>query len=53
MLEALTNLKNNKVRKVTGGPGSAEVIERMKKYLSGLGRTHHRKCRSLHHHLFI
>jgi hypothetical protein len=47
MLEALTDLKNNKARKSAGGPGSAEVVERMKKFLSGLGRTQHRMYRLL------
>ena len=42
MLEALTDLKNNKVRKSSGGP---EVVERMKKFLSGLGRAQHRMYR--------
>ena len=45
MLEALTNLKNNKNRKLADGPGSTEVVERMKKFLSGLGRTQHRTHR--------
>ena len=53
MLEALTNLKNNKVRKTPGGLGPFEVIERMKKFLSGLGKTHHRTYRPLHPHLFL
>ena len=42
MLEALTDLKNNKVRKTSGGP---EVVGRMKKFLSGLGRAQHRMYR--------
>lgn len=50
MLEALTDLKNNKVRKTVGGP---EVVERMKKFLSGLGRAQHRTYRLLRPHLFL
>jgi len=51
MLEALTDLKNNKVRKSAGGQGLAEVAERMKKFLSGLGRAQHRAYCLLRPHL--
>ncbi|EPQ54380.1 hypothetical protein GLOTRDRAFT_130697 [Gloeophyllum trabeum ATCC 11539] len=40
MLETLINLKNNKL-KTNAAPGSAETIERLKKYLSGLGKRRH------------
>lgn len=53
MFEALNNLKNNKVRKTAGGPRPAEVAERMKKFLSGLGRTQHRTYHLLRPHSFF
>lgn len=41
MIETLTNLKNNKLkRNVTQNQGGASV-ERMKKFLSGLAKTKH------------
>jgi nucleolar MIF4G domain-containing protein 1 len=48
MLETLTNLKNNKLRR-TNAPGNAgqtggsEAVERLKKFLSGLGKKRHGK----------
>lgn len=41
MIETLTNLKNNKLkRNVTQNQGGA-AVERMKKFLSGLSKTRH------------
>ena len=45
MVETLTNLKNNKLKKTPGGgaAGSAgsEAVERMKKFLGGLNKKKH------------
>ena len=45
MVETLTNLKNNKLKKVAGGGASgsagSEAVERMKKFLSGLSKRKH------------
>ena len=38
MVETLTNLKNNKVRKDMGANTGGDAVERMKKFLSGLGK---------------
>jgi len=41
MIETLTNLKNNKLkRNVTQNQG-APAVERMKKFLTGLSKTKH------------
>lgn len=45
MIETLSNLKNNKVKKVIGGgasgTGAQEVVERLKKFLSGMNKKRH------------
>jgi nucleolar MIF4G domain-containing protein 1 len=40
MLETLSNLKNNKLRKTggAGASGGAEALDRMSKFLAGLAR---------------
>lgn len=44
MIETLTNLKNNKLkRNVTQNQG-AESVERMKKFLAGLAKKRHSMC---------
>jgi hypothetical protein len=39
MLETLTNLKNNKIKRVTTHAG--DTAERLKKFLGGLGKMRH------------
>ena len=41
MIETLTNLKNNKVKRNTTLNQGGEAVERMKKFLSGLGKNRH------------
>ena len=41
MVETLTNLKNNKVKKAAGQTAGIEAVERMKKFLSGLIKKRH------------
>ena len=45
MIETLSNLKNNKVKKAIGGgasgTGAQEVVERLKKLLSGMNKKRH------------
>lgn len=41
MIETLINLKNNKPKRNAGQDGRSESVDRMKKFLSGLGRKHH------------
>ncbi|KAF8529830.1 hypothetical protein JB92DRAFT_2782635 [Gautieria morchelliformis] len=41
MVETLTNLKNNKVKRAPGHDGRTESVERMKKFMSGLSKNHH------------
>jgi nucleolar MIF4G domain-containing protein 1 len=45
MIETLSNLKNNKVKKAIGGgangTGAQEVVERLKKFLSGMNKKRH------------
>ena len=45
MIETLSNLKNNKAKKAIGGgasgTGAQEVVERLKKLLSGMNRKRH------------
>ncbi|KAJ7455339.1 hypothetical protein B0H11DRAFT_252563 [Mycena galericulata] len=41
MVETLTNLKNNKVKRNTTLNQGGEAVERMKKFLSGLGKSRH------------
>jgi len=45
MLETLTNLKNNKLKKAVvggaGGTGGPEAVERLKKFLSGMSKKRH------------
>ena len=39
MIETLTNLKNNRIKKVAAGQhAGAEAVERLKKFLSGLAK---------------
>lgn len=50
MVETLTNLKNNKVKKAAGGgtagAAGSEAVDRMKKFLSGLNKKKHGTIRS-------
>lgn len=45
MVETLSNLKNNKVKKAVGGgasgTGAQETVERLKKFLSGMNKQRH------------
>ncbi|KAJ6609207.1 armadillo-type protein [Mycena sp. CBHHK59/15] len=41
MVETLTNLKNNKVKRNTTLNQGGEAVERMKKFLAGLGKNRH------------
>lgn len=45
MLETLTNLKNNKIKKNSSGnagqTGGVEAVERMRKFLIGLSKRRH------------
>ncbi|KAI0775209.1 ARM repeat-containing protein [Trametes elegans] len=41
MVETLSNLKNNKVKKAAGQTAGNEAVERMKKFLSGLSKKRH------------
>lgn len=38
MIETLSNLKNNKVKKAAGQSAGNEAVDRMKKFLSGLSK---------------
>ena len=41
MVETLSNLKNNKIKKAAGQTAGTEAVERMKKFLSGLSKKRH------------
>ncbi|OSD06573.1 MIF4G-domain-containing protein [Trametes coccinea BRFM310] len=41
MVETLSNLKNNKIKKAAGQTAGTEAVERMKKFLSGLTKKRH------------
>ncbi|KAI0359869.1 MIF4G-domain-containing protein [Trametes cingulata] len=41
MVETLSNLKNNKIKKAAGQTAGNEAVERMKKFLSGLSKKRH------------
>lgn len=41
MLETLSNLKNNKVKRAAGQMQGGEAVERLKKFLSGLDKKRH------------
>ena len=41
MIETLTNLKNNKFKRVVDQDGRSDAAARMKKFLSGLQKKHH------------
>ena len=41
MLETLTNLKNNKIKQATARQVQDDTAERLKKFLTGLGKTRH------------
>ncbi|KAJ6508008.1 hypothetical protein C8R47DRAFT_1036862 [Mycena vitilis] len=41
MVETMTNLKNNKLKRNTTLNQGGEAVERMKKFLSGLGKSRH------------
>jgi len=41
MIETLTNLKNNKIKKSATQHQGGDTVERMKKFLSGLGKKRH------------
>ena len=43
MIETLSNLKNNKIKKAAGQMAGGEAVERMKKFLSGLTKKRHGK----------
>jgi nucleolar MIF4G domain-containing protein 1 len=47
MIETLSNLKNNKVKKTIGGgadgTGAQEAVERLKRFLSGMNKKRHGK----------
>lgn len=43
MVETLTNLKNNKLKKNAAGTQGGDVMERLKKFLSGLSKKRHGK----------
>jgi nucleolar MIF4G domain-containing protein 1 len=43
MVETLTNLKNNKLKRNTTLNQGGEAVERMKKFLTGLGKARHGK----------
>lgn len=40
MVETLTNLKNNRIKKAASTP-AADTVDRLKKFLSGLGKKKH------------
>lgn len=44
MIETLSNLKNNKVKKAAGQLAGNEAVDRMKKFLSGLSKKRHGRC---------
>lgn len=46
MVETLSNLKNNKVKKAAGQTVGGEAVERMRKFLSGLNKKRHGSARS-------
>lgn len=48
MVETLTNLKNNKLKKNPAGGQGADAVERMKKFLSGLSKKRHGKQAFVH-----
>jgi nucleolar MIF4G domain-containing protein 1 len=41
MIETLTNLKNNKVKKLGEQNQGGAAVDRMKKFLAGLNKTRH------------
>ncbi|KAI9060646.1 ARM repeat-containing protein [Trametes sanguinea] len=41
MVETLSNLKNNKIKKAAGQTAGTEAVERMKRFLSGLTKKRH------------
>ena len=41
MVETLSNLKNNKIKKAAGQMAGGEAVERMKKFLSGPTKKRH------------
>jgi len=43
MLETLTNLKNNKIKRATTQQVRGHTADRLKKLLAGLGKTRHRE----------
>ena len=53
MIETLTNLKNNKVKRTTGQDGHSETVDRMKKFLSGLSKKYHRMCMMRYCYIFF
>ena len=42
MIETLTNVKNHKLRPTSGTEQGSEAVDRMKKFLSSLGRRRRR-----------
>ncbi len=42
MLETLTNLKNNKIKRGIAQQVQGDTPERLKKFLAALGKTRHR-----------
>lgn len=43
MIETLVNLKNNKLKRNTTQNQGGDAVERMKKFLTSLGKKRHRK----------
>lgn len=41
MVETLTNLKNNKVKKAADSSAGADTVDRLKKFVSGLSKKRH------------
>jgi nucleolar MIF4G domain-containing protein 1 len=41
MLETLANLKNNKIKRAAMHQAGGDTVERLKKFLAGLGKIRH------------
>ena len=41
MIETLTNIKNNKLKRIATHNQGGDAVERMKKFLSGLAKKRH------------
>jgi nucleolar MIF4G domain-containing protein 1 len=51
MLETLTNLKNNKIKRAAMQQAGGDTVERLKKFLAGLGKMRHCRPFSVNHGL--